>query len=375
MRWMLQVGEGNGASVRARLSRRSIVTPNATDPRDDGPSVHPRAVEWGLKALPFPELSRRIRNLPRASLTKEAPKKMSLAGAQHKLLVVLSAGQLFEPLSGTPSTHILKPNHLDPGYPASVINEFFCMRLARALGLSVPAVTRLYVPEPVYIVERFDRIEVAGSTDAKRLHVIDTCQLLNKARAFKYTSAQVNTLTQAATACRERASARLQLYAWLVFNFLIGNGDNHLKNISFKVDAGGIRIAPAYDLLSTAAYETCAFATDSAHWPQSPLVIPIGSATAFSEVRRSHLIEAAKVLGITSATAQRVLETMLRDILSHADEIILEIGRERERQTGAEPATDANNALDVLRLTQAAETRVLNVVRHTILVDTMKQLI
>jgi serine/threonine-protein kinase HipA len=336
--------------------------------------AHPPAMERGLKALPFTELSRRIRDLPRASLTKEAPKKMSLAGAQHKLLVVLDAGQLFEPLPGTPSTHILKPSHLDPAYPASVINEFFCMRLAHALGLSVPAVTRLYVPEPVYIVERFDRSAIAGSTDAKRLHVIDTCQLLNKARAFKYTGAQVSTLAQAAIACRERASARLQLFAWLVFNFLIGNGDNHLKNISFSVDAGGIRIAPAYDLLSTSAYDTPAFATDRAHWPRSPLAIPIGSATTFSEVRRSHLIEAAKALGIAPATAQRVMDTMLKDILSQADEIVLEIDRERERQTVAEPAKDADHAADASRVTQATETRVLDVVRHIILAETMKQL-
>ena len=137
-----------------------------------------------------------------------------------------------------------------------------------------------------------------------------------------------------------------------MFNFLIGSDDNHLKYISFKVDAGGIRIAPAYELLSTAAYNTRAFAPDSAHWPQSPFAIPIGSAAAFSEVRRSHLIEAAKVLGITSATAQRILETMLMDILSHADEIILEIGCEREQQTAAEPAKDVNNALDVSRLTR-----------------------
>ena len=336
--------------------------------------LHPRTMERGLKPLPFPELSRRIRNLSRASLTKEAPKKMSLAGAQHKLPVVLDAGQLFEPLPGTASTHILKPDHLDPAYPASVINEFFCMRLARAMGLSVPAVTRLYVPEPVYIVERFDRIAVTGSLELQRLQIIDTCQLLNKARAFKYTGARTSTLAQAAIACRERASARLQLFAWLVFNFMIGNGDNHLKNISYKVDAGGIRIAPAYDLLSTAAYGTRAFAPGGAHWPHSALAIPIGSATTFSQVRQSHFIDVAKILGIAPATAQRVLETMLKGVLDHADDIVLEIGRELQRQIPAEPAKNANNAVAVSKVPRAVETRVLDVVRHIILAETTQQL-
>lgn len=82
---------------------------------------------------------------------------MSLAGAQHKMVVVLRDGELFEPLPGTPSTHILKPNRPAAEYPASVIDETLTMRLAHRLGLAVPSVALRYVPEPVYIVERFDR--------------------------------------------------------------------------------------------------------------------------------------------------------------------------------------------------------------------------
>ena len=74
-------------------------------------------------------------------------------------------------------------------------------------------------------------------------------------------------------------------FAWLVFNFMIGNGDNHLKNISYKVDAGGIRIAPAYDLLSTAAYGTRAFAPGGAHRPHSALAIPIGMTILLNMLR------------------------------------------------------------------------------------------
>jgi serine/threonine-protein kinase HipA len=331
---------------------------------------HPRVMERGLKPLPLPELSRRIKNLPRASLMRDAPKKMSLAGAQHKLLVTLQGGQLFEPLPGTPSTHILKPNHLDPGYPASVINEFFCMRLARVLGLPVPTVTRLYVPEPVYIVERFDRIETPETSEVKRLHIIDTCQLLNKAHTFKYTAAQVSTLAQAAVACRERAAARLRLFEWVVFNFLIGNGDNHLKNISFEVDARGFHIAPAYDLVSTAAYDTRAIADERAQWPRSPLAIPIGSATHFADVRRSDLLESARTLGIAHATSERLLERLREHILIRADEIILEIRHESERADADGPKEGA----DTKKAIRAMESRVLDVVRHIILGETVKQL-
>ncbi|OXH89050.1 toxin HipA, partial [Burkholderia multivorans] len=92
-------------------------------------------------------------------LTHDAPKKMSLAGAQHKLPVVLRDGRLFEPSGQAVSTHILKPNHPHAhDYPHSVVNEWFVMTLARRVGLDVPDVERRYVPAPVYVIRRFDRI-------------------------------------------------------------------------------------------------------------------------------------------------------------------------------------------------------------------------
>lgn len=50
----------------------------------------------GMRPLPLAELSRRIANLPKASLSQGAPKKMSLAGAQHKLPILFDHGRLFE---------------------------------------------------------------------------------------------------------------------------------------------------------------------------------------------------------------------------------------------------------------------------------------
>lgn len=198
---------------------------------------------------------------------------MSLAGAQHKMVVVLRDGELFEPPPGTPSTHILKPNHPAAEYPASVINEFFTMRLAHRLGLAVPSVALRYVPEPVYIVERFDR---NSGLAPERHHIIDACQLLNKARSFKYTAATLDTLAAIVAQCRARAATRLRLFRWLLFNTLVGNGDNHLKNLSFHVTPAGIDLAPAYDLLSTAAYTTRAYAHEKETSPQVELVLAIG---------------------------------------------------------------------------------------------------
>jgi serine/threonine-protein kinase HipA len=99
-----------------------------------------------------------------------------------------------------------------------------------------------YVPEPVYIIERFDR---AGTVPyQERLHALDTSQLLNKSRVFKYTTATLGSLREAAEYCRQRAATRLQLFRWVVFNILVGNTDNHLKNVTFLGGPGQNRTGP-----------------------------------------------------------------------------------------------------------------------------------
>jgi serine/threonine-protein kinase HipA len=328
----------------------------------------PTSTERGLKPLPLAELSQRITNLPKASLTRDAPKHMSLAGAQHKLPVVLDGDKLFEPLPGTASTHILKPNHLGDDYPASVMNEYFTMRLADAVGLKVPAVRRIYVPQPVYIVERFDRTRASASDEVQRRHVIDTCQLLNKARTFKYTAANLDTLAQAVESCRFKAAARVQLYNWLVFNILAGNADNHLKNISFLVDSTGINIAPAYDLLCTAAYDTKALANERAHWPATQFALSLGEAETFADVTRSHALSAGQALGLAAATAQRQLDRLVKAVPKEAAKLIDKIRADLEHDIAAspDPATTRNHV--------GGEMRMLDAARHIVVNDMAKRL-
>lgn len=336
----------------------------------------PMAVEHGVKPLSLLELSQRITKLPHVSLTRDAPKRMSLAGAQHKMLVILDGGALFEPLPGTPSTHILKPNHPGGDYPASVMNEYFTMRLAKAVGLDVPAVHRLYAPQPVYLVARFDRVlPQAGDGDTaeraeavRRRHLIDTCQLLNKARTFKYAAAHLGTLAEAVAHCRSKAVARLQLYRWVVFNVLVGNNDNHLKNISFMVDAGGINVAPAYDLLCTAVYDTRALAGDHARWPHTPLALTLGDANTFAGVMRAHLLAAGKSLGLADRTATRELDRLVHAVPVEADKLIVEIAARAESEIAACPEPEA------ARRHLAGELRLLRAARHIIMADMCRQL-
>lgn len=64
--------------------------------------------------LSFDDLNARIEGLPDIPLNNATSKRMSIAGAQHKMLVVLENEKFYEPVGNTPSSHILKPEHSKP---------------------------------------------------------------------------------------------------------------------------------------------------------------------------------------------------------------------------------------------------------------------
>lgn len=280
------------------------------------PDTQPAAE--GVQVLPDAELSKRIRNLPRQSLALGAPKRMSMAGAQHKLAVVVLDGELYEPMGLTPSTHILKPDHVHvEHYPHSVANEWFCMSLAARMGLPVPVVTVRSVPEPVYLVERFDR---AGAwPNLLRRHVLDACQLLSLDRAFKYQQSTAGTLARLVGLSREKALTRQRLFRWAVFNALVGNGDAHLKNLSFFVEPAGISLAPHYDLVSTASYAA------PGEWRAAELSLPMGDARRFGELRRSDVLAFGEIIGIPAVVGTRLLDELLRQVDAAVDALLAQV--------------------------------------------------
>jgi serine/threonine-protein kinase HipA len=319
------------------------------------------SAQGDLRELTDESLCERIRNMSRIPLTRRSPKRMSVAGAQSKLLVVYRDDRLFEPEGHQPSTHLLKPNHLSDDYPATVINEFVTMRLAGRLGLPVPAVHRHYTPEPVYIVARFDRVtDAEGRT--RRLHIIDACQLLNKSRVFKYSAATLQTLQAVIGACRNRPRTRLQLFNWLVFNVLIGNHDNHLKNLSFMVGQEGIELAPAYDLLCTAAYNTRPFADERANWPAVDLAIALPEAKSFATVTREALLLAGMELGIARRACEHTLGSLASALSA---ELAAEI-REVEKHNAGLP--------EAARRFLAGELRLLRVMQHVIVPEMLQRI-
>lgn len=304
-----------------------------------------------LHPLTDEALARRIAAMPRLPLTHEAHKRMSLAGAQHKLAVVLKGDELYEPVGAAPSTHILKPDHPERAFAHSVINEWFCMRLAARVGVAVPNVSRHYVPLPVYLIERFDR-QAQGDT-WQRLHSIDACQMLGLDRHFKYQAGSIERLVQLQGLTTAPAVTRTRLFNWLLFNVLIGNTDAHLKNISFLVGPRGQQLSPFYDLLSTAVYETRAF--DQDRWPQATtLAWPLLGESHLARIDRQHLLDAAEALGLKRSPANAQLQRMQERIVAHADELLAQTERENAGLAAQRPE---------LRATFAGEMRCLRAIR------------
>ncbi|MBE9548441.1 MAG: HipA domain-containing protein [Proteobacteria bacterium] len=286
-----------------------------------------------VEPLSREELSHRILRLPDVSLNADSAKRMSLAGAQHKMLLIEHKGDFLEPVGQMPSSHILKPEHSQPHlYWQTVRNEWFVMNLAAKLGLPVPKTTVSYVPEPVYIIERFDR---AGRyPEQNRLPVLDGCQLLGLSRSDKYTQSDVTQLNDFSNIYRSKGLAKLSIFKWALFNALVGNGDAHLKNLSCFLGPRGFELAPFYDLLCTAIYEH-----KGTHL-SAELSQPMGNAKTLEALSYTDILAFGQNLGLPEKLCEKETNKILAGIIPAADELYKQV----------QSSTDIQNIAGELRM-------------------------
>ena len=209
------------------------------------------------KLLDDDALVQLLDHLPlRPMLAGEDGLRLSLAGAQSKLPVLVIDGQIALPAPGQPTSHILKPPI--SRFEGTTENEYFCMSLASAVGLDVAAVEmRVVADRPFLLVTRYDRAVGAGGT-LTRLHQEDFAQALGIPSHRKYAS-EGGPIFPDCFALLRRAATRpareiLKLLDASIFNLIIGNADAHAKNFSLLHSGGAVALAPLYDLLSTVLY-------------------------------------------------------------------------------------------------------------------------
>lgn len=188
----------------------------------------------------------------RSDLVQQLPrhtKGFSISGMQPKAQLAVRDGRLT--LVDHDGTHILKPS--PDTYPGVAENEHVTLKLMEAIGMDVPpcGLIALEDGELVFVIRRYDR-----TPDGPPIHQEDAMQALglsNDTGASKYDSASYLDALLLAGRLGGRVLIR-DLLDRLVFSYLVGNDDHHLKNISFVYDQRGVRLAPAYDVLASALH-------------------------------------------------------------------------------------------------------------------------
>jgi len=251
----------------------------------------------------------------RPMLAGEEDVRISGAGAQNKLMIAFDAQvQIAIPTGSTASTHIIKPPiH---GLETSVFNEFFCMQLARAIGLPAPETNILWIKgKPYYLVARYDR-EADVSGIARRLHQEDFCQAMHIAPEIKYENEGGPTLEQCFALLDARITSgamagknKITLLQGVIFNYLIGNGDAHGKNFSILYQGESESLAPFYDLLCTLIYSD-AF--------KAKMAMKIGGKYKFKEVGIRHWEKLGEALGFRPDFVRRQIVTINNDVAKAA---------------------------------------------------------
>jgi serine/threonine-protein kinase HipA len=142
---------------------------------------------------------------------------------------------------------ILKPQ--TERFPSLPQNENLCMTIAERMGINVPphGLFELRDGSPAYIVRRFDR-----TADGQKLRCEDFLQILGEDDKY---SGSVERIGKKIRELSSVPGLDAQLFfERVLLNFLLGNGDAHLKNFSLlEVDGGGLRLSPAYDIVCSKA--------------------------------------------------------------------------------------------------------------------------
>lgn len=187
--------------------------------------------------------------------------RISISGVQEKLSAIIEKGKIILTPEGVQGRYIIKPVPDDKRLrfrnfmPA---NEHLTMQIARQVyGIATAENALLFFQdgEPAYITKRFDI-----NTNGLKIKQEDFASLLQKTnethgKYFKYTGSYTDMgvlFPKYVAAWQIEVSNFFRL---ILFNYLFGNGDAHLKNFSLQQSENGdYRLSPAYDLLNSSLH-------------------------------------------------------------------------------------------------------------------------
>jgi serine/threonine-protein kinase HipA len=258
------------------------------------------------QALSDDDVWARLDALPRQAAEIDHQVRLSLGGAQDKLLLARLDGRWQLPLDGAISTHILKPE--PTRFPGLAVAEGWALRAAAGVTRTATA-ELLAAPghRPTLVVERYDRQIRDGAIT--RTHQEDLCQVLGLASAAKYPRGQgprdvsLRRLADLLVARATDAPAELlRLLEQVVVTVALANTEAHAKNLSL-VHAGPntVTLAPLYDIAPTLFFLPT----------QRQAALPIGRQWRIDEITRRHLLEEARAWGVPEPIARATITSAL----------------------------------------------------------------
>ena len=259
--------------------------------------------EKGLRMI-APKLTT-LHDLPytAAELRQEAAnrtRKLSIPGVQPKISAVISVvNQQFEIVDQF-GNYIIKPqNDIFPELPE---NEDLTMKLAKVYGLDVPIHGLVYSKDGSlsYFIKRFDRY-----SKGKKYATEDFAQLTGSSRDTKYDYTMEKLVKVIDEYCTFPAIEKADFFKRVLFCFITGNEDMHLKNFSVITKAGKTTLTPVYDFLNSSI---------SIKNPQEELALSLKGKK--SNFKSTELIEyyAKEHLGLNDKTVNTILADMSKSL-------------------------------------------------------------
>lgn len=269
------------------------------DLNGDEDSWHLKCIKrfFGISSLP-------IINLDKESMEKAMEETIksgiTIPGAQKKISLHLNSTNKESRLTliGYPFGYILKPQ--SNIYKELPENEQLSMLLADSVGLeTVPhGLISLKDNSIAYITKRIDRVILDKETH--RIPMEDFCQLSKRMENEKYDGSYEQCMKIIDLYSSQPLLDKTNLLMAIIFSYIIGNSDMHLKNLSLiEKDKGQYVLSPFYDLISSKIVLN----------DKDDLALMVNGKK--KNIRKKDFISLAKVSGIKEDISQKIIENII----------------------------------------------------------------
>ena len=223
----------------------------------------------------------------------------SISGIQPKVLVPEAMVETEKGALVLPSL-IVKSG--DEQYPGLALNEFICMRLARACQIETPEFW-LSDNQQLFVMRRFD-LKADGHCRAME----DMAVLQGKSTNDKYRSSYESIGKVLQFYSSDLQADNETLFKMLVHSCMVGNGDAHLKNYAMLYDdIEAMRLSPLYDVVNTQIYI-----------PADTLALKLGKSKDFPD--RKRMVDFGKALGVKRG--EEIVDEMAEQIREELEVLI-----------------------------------------------------